>query len=69
MRYYYEALENVKDEVTTPDFIRIDITDMTEPERDAVITSIKSIMSGKDYRLDYHECGHNENKGCKTEVL
>ena len=69
MRYYYEAHENVDDFEISPEFIRIDITDMTESEKDAVLADIKSIMSGKDYRLEYHQCGHDEGKSCITKDI
>jgi len=69
VKYYYEAKENVLDEFATSDFIRIDITDMTELERTAVLNEIKSIMSGKDYRLVYHECGHENRLRCSMEEL
>ena len=69
MRYYFEAHENVKDMETAQEFIRIDITDMTNSEKKAVLTEIKDIMAGKDYRLVYHKCGHDQGTRCQMKEV
>ena len=66
MRLYYEALEIV-DMNETGEFIRADITDMTDKEKEDTLQAIKDVMSGKEYRLTEHICGHDEGKGCEMK--
>ncbi len=57
MKLYYEASELVKDEIE-PEFIRIEITDMTDKEKEEVLAEIKDIMEG-NYKMIEHFCYHD----------
>jgi len=63
MRQYLEVEEIVG--FNEPfEFIRVDITDKTDAEIQAIWTAIEDIMKGKTYRLTRHDCGHDEGKSC-----
>ena len=70
MRQYYEAREipSDSDDVDT-EFIRADITDMTDTERAEVLTAIKDVMSGVNCRIALHNCAHDEKGACVMEEL
>jgi len=63
MRCYYEASELVGED-EKDDFIRADITDMTDKEKEDILSAIKDIMVGKKYELAEHTCGHDEGGTC-----
>jgi len=67
VKTYIEAVEVVKEEGEEPDFIRIDLDDMSEEE---AITLIKSLMT-PPYIIQKHYCCHDEDpkKSCRVEVL
>lgn len=56
MKLYYEAKETSEEE---PEFIRVDITDMTDEEKADTLKAIKDVMAGKTYRLTEHTCCHD----------
>jgi len=68
MREYLEATETV-DEGQVAEFIRSEVTDMTEQEKDDVQVAIEDVMSDKHYRLITHYCEHDQSKPCKTELI
>ena len=68
MRLYYEALELLQ-ENNEPEFIRADITALTNAEREEALIAIKDIMVGKDYKLTKHLCFHDECKGCEVKEI
>ena len=68
MRLYLEASEMV-DEEAEAEFIRADITDMTDKEKEDILSAIKDIMAGKKYRFTEHICGHDNHSGCKTREI
>ena len=63
MRLYYEAQEIVGFEEDS-EFIRANVTDMTDKEKEDTLQAIKDVMSGKEYRLTEHICGHDEGLPC-----
>lgn len=69
MTDYYEAIENVSDEYTEPDFIRFDITGMTEPEKAEVLGLIQEQFAGMSYSLFLHHCGHSVRQSCYIEII
>lgn len=68
MKLYLEALE-ITTELSAPEFIRADITGKTDKEITDIQTAIEDVMSGKNYRLQKHFCGHEERKPCQTELI
>ena len=70
MRQYYEAREipSDSDDVDT-EFIRADITDMTDTERAEVLTAIKDVMSGVKCKFIKHDCLHDEHGACVMEEV
>lgn len=64
MRLYYEANETSKEPMADTEFIRVDITDMTDTEKADALKAIKDVMTGKTYRLTEHTCGHDEKSAC-----
>ena len=66
MRYYYEAHDIVA-EGEEAEFIRADITGMTDAEKEEVKKAIQDVMNGKKYVLLHHTCGHDESRGCTME--
>jgi len=66
MKEYYEATETVEE---NPEFIRSDVTGMTEQEKADVQAAIEDVMSGKHYRLMAHYCYHDENGACSMELI
>ena len=55
MRIYLEALEQVEAE-----FVRLDVTDKTEAEKDTILTSLKDFMTGLSCQFTKHTCYHQE---------
>ena len=68
MRVYLEASELVVEPVE-PEFIRIDITDKTEAEIEAIQLDIKAIMEGKQYQLVKHQCHHDTGELCEADNI
>jgi len=72
MRQYYEANEITNEDSTIiPDFIRIDITDMSTVERNVVLQLIKDQFVNINHTLILHNCIHDEDpkSQCTTENL
>ena len=63
MKKYLELTETVVFP-NIPDFIRAEITDKTEAEITDIQKAMIDVMSGKDYRLVEHTCGHDERGAC-----
>jgi len=68
MRTYCEALEIVPLDVE-PDWIRADITDMTDAETLVVQKDMEDVMKGKHYKLSMHYCPHEERGLCKVKLI
>lgn len=69
MREYLEVVETLPEgALEEPEFIRVDITDRTEAEIAAIQADIEDIMSGRDYTLQGHSCGHDDGLPCRKEV-
>ena len=64
MRLYLEAKEQGTDD---PEFIRTDVTDMTETEKTDALNLIKQIMPRAVYSR--HFCRHDESKPCSIEKI
>lgn len=72
MRVYIEAMEIVEgDEEFTEelDFVRIDVTEKTEQEREEIIQAIREQFAGKKYLLQLHICRHDEGEACSVSVI
>jgi len=48
------------------EFIRIEITNMTLTEIDAVKKAMRDVMSGKTYRFTRHFCYHEDKQRCNA---
>ena len=68
MRLYYEALEIVPEDEAA-EFIRADITDMTDEEKVDVLQAIRDVMARKTYGLTEHRCFHGESPPRKCEII
>uniref|UniRef100_A0A6M3KK27 Uncharacterized protein n=1 Tax=viral metagenome TaxID=1070528 RepID=A0A6M3KK27_9ZZZZ len=70
MKQYYEAREILPgDRVESPEFIRIDVTGMTDAERVPILQGIKDVMSGVKCKFSLHNCGHDEGKACTMDTI
>ena len=72
MRVYVEAIETPPPEaVEEPDFIRIDVTGLSEREVQGVVSIVRELMKGTSYILQLHYCYHDEDptKPCSITVL
>jgi hypothetical protein len=72
MRVYVEAYEVLSPEATEePDFIRVDVTGLSESDISNVISIVRELMRGTSYTLQLHYCYHDEDpvKPCSTVVL
>jgi len=70
MKQYYEAIEILpEDSFEAPEFIRIDVTDMTDKERVPVLQGIKDVMSGVKCKFSLHLCGHEDGESCSMEAI
>jgi len=67
---YYEVQEVFlsPDSSETPEFIRMEITGMSQAEKDAVLADMRDIMTTTNYRTNLHYCYHDENpiKSCQS---
>jgi len=67
MRIYYEATGITAEEGAEADFVRADVTGLTEAARAAVLAELKIIVPEGQYRC--HLCRHEEGAACElTEV-
>ena len=66
MRVYYEAREQTDEEA---EFHRIDVTDLSEPERADVLVALKGIMLGIPTVFTKHYCPHDVGGSCTSDVL
>jgi len=69
MREYYEAAEKASEEGEEPDFIRIDITDLDDSEREVVLKLMEEQMKGNKYVLKIHYCRHDEDGMCSSKII
>jgi hypothetical protein len=72
LRVYVEATETPPSKSTEePDFIRIDVTGLSEGEVQDVINVVRELMKGTSYILQLHYCYHDEDpvKPCSIIVL
>jgi hypothetical protein len=72
LRVYVEAYEQLPPEsAEEPDFIRIDVTGLSEREVQEVISIVRELMKGTSYILQLHICYHDEDpvKPCNIVVL
>ena len=67
MKTYVEAVERTDAEEAEPDFIRIDLDDLTEAE---AVELVRELMT-PPYIIQRHICFHDEDprKPCRVEVL
>ncbi len=67
MRVYLEAEEQTVMGVSR-EFIRLDVTEKTEVERDNLLILLRDIMVGVDCKFYTHNCRHDEGLSCtRTE--
>lgn len=72
MRVYVEAIETLQPEAAEePDFVRIDVTGLSESDISNVISIVRELMKGTSYILQLHYCYHDEDpvKPCNVVVL
>lgn len=70
MRLYYEGIEQINDENATADFVRIDVTDFNDNQRQQVIDDIKAQFINQSYIIQEHYCYHDEgNKPCTAITI
>jgi hypothetical protein len=72
LRVYVEAYEVLQPEVAEePDFIRIDVTGLSDREVQEVISIVRELMKGTSYILQLHYCYHDEDpvKPCGITVI
>jgi hypothetical protein len=72
LRVYVEAYEQLPPESTEePDFIRVDVTGLSDREVQEVISIVRELMRGTSYTLQLHYCYHDEDpvKPCSVVVL
>jgi hypothetical protein len=72
LRVYVEAIETLPPEaVEEPDFIRVDVTGLSDSEVQEVISIVRELMKDTSYILQLHYCYHDEDpvKPCSIVVL
>jgi hypothetical protein len=72
VRVYVEAYEVLPPEAAEePDFIRVDVTGLSESDVSNVISIVRELMRGTSYTLQLHYCYHDEDpvKPCSIVVL
>ena len=67
MRIFYEATEITADETVEADFVRADVTELTEVDRDKAFTELKIIIPEGNYVK--HICLHEEGQACQVTPL
>jgi hypothetical protein len=72
VRVYVEAYEQLSPEsAEEPDFIRIDVTGLSDREVQEVVSIVRELMKDTSYILQLHYCYHDEEsvKPCNIVVL
>jgi hypothetical protein len=72
VRVYVEAVETPPPEAAEePDFIRIDVTGLSDREVQDVISVVRELMKGTSYILQLHYCFHDEDppRPCNIVLL
>jgi len=65
----YEVVSNPEG-VKETEFIRVDVTDMSEKDIQKTIEEIKVLLQDKEhYIIRKHICRHDENKSCDIEII
>ena len=67
MKVYIEAFEITEE--GEPDFIRIDVTDLTDQEKKDILNAIREYFADKKYVLQVHYCRHDEGKPCEVKTI
>lgn len=67
MRIYIEAFETLEQEES--EFIRIDVTNLTEEEKKEVLEAIREHFAGRKYIIQIHYCRHDEGKPCEVKII
>ena len=66
----FEVFANPEESTAEPEFIRVDVTDMSEEDVKAVIDEIRKLLSDKEhYKIQKHICKHDEGLSCEVEVI
>lgn len=68
MKVYLEAREQ-GDMGTEREFIRLDVSSKSEPERVAILTKLKEFMAGKTCTFTKHNCHHDTGGACTSEEV
>ena len=66
---YFELTEIVENETQQPEFIRVNVDELTEEQRNTKLAEIESLVTCKNYRISLHRCGHLEGKPCTATLL
>ena len=69
MRVYIEAFETEETSTGGSEFIRIDVTNLTEEEKKEVLEAIREHFAGRKYRIQIHYCRHDEKKPCEIRII
>jgi len=70
VKLYIEAMETEVPETETPQFIRIDVTDLPPEDRDFELEKVKEIIvTWPHYHLYYHHCYHDERGPCSRTMI
>ena len=65
MRVYLEARE----QVINPEFVRLNVTNKNQTERDSILTALKDYMAGLTCVFTRHDCKHEERKSCEATIV
>ncbi len=70
MKVYFDAVEQVALGLAA-ETVRLDITDKTQEEQDAILASLKDYMNlnGSTNIFTKHYCYHDEGRLCEVEVV
>jgi hypothetical protein len=72
VRVYVEAIEIQAPETgEEPDFVRVDVTGLSEGEVQDVVNVVRELMKGTSYILQLHYCFHDEDppRPCNIVLL